>query len=180
MGIWSIEEFNKSVGMSVRRLRHLRGDMSQEQLAEELKARGHQTWSQTTVWSLEMGKRPLKLSEAWVLATIFDVAIEGLIDDGSQVRQAADELELRSMSLRTAAAGVDRAQKRLKSLAEELSLPVSELRLSPSVETLLNSPVGRIATKDLPNDASARVDRPMRPAVKRTASQRPNKPTSDD
>lgn len=45
----------------------LRGEMSQKALAEAMRDRGHK-WSQSTVWAVEKGDRPLKLAEAEDLA----------------------------------------------------------------------------------------------------------------
>ncbi|WP_137652729.1 helix-turn-helix transcriptional regulator [Bifidobacterium moukalabense] len=50
-------------------LLHLRGAMSQDALAEKMRSRGHK-WSKATVWSVEKGERPLKLSEAMDLCSI--------------------------------------------------------------------------------------------------------------
>jgi transcriptional regulator with XRE-family HTH domain len=41
----------------------LRGDLSQKEVAELMRQRGFR-WSQATVWSIEKGERPLRLSEA--------------------------------------------------------------------------------------------------------------------
>ena len=46
-----------------KNLARLRGDMTQKELAAAMKARGCR-WSQTTVWSVENGERPLRLAEA--------------------------------------------------------------------------------------------------------------------
>lgn len=43
--------------------------MSQDALAEKMRSLGHK-WSKATVWSVEKGERPLKLSEAMDLCTI--------------------------------------------------------------------------------------------------------------
>ncbi|MCH9276408.1 helix-turn-helix domain-containing protein [Bifidobacterium amazonense] len=46
-----------------RNLASLRGSLSQEELAARMKQRGYR-WSQSTVWSIERGDRPLRLTEA--------------------------------------------------------------------------------------------------------------------
>jgi len=52
-----------------KNLARLRGDMTQKELAAAMKARGWR-WSQTTVWSVENGERPLRLAEAEDLRSI--------------------------------------------------------------------------------------------------------------
>lgn len=47
----------------------LRGEMSQKALADAMRERGHK-WSQATVWAVEKGDRPLKLTEANDLAGV--------------------------------------------------------------------------------------------------------------
>ncbi len=53
--------------------------MSQKELAERMRDLGWK-WSQSTVWSIEKGERPLRLAEAQDLLPIFDlVSIHELI-----------------------------------------------------------------------------------------------------
>lgn len=52
-----------------RNLVALRSDMTQKALADAMRERGHK-WSQATVWALEKGDRPLKLTEAKDLVEI--------------------------------------------------------------------------------------------------------------
>jgi hypothetical protein len=47
----------------------LRGDKTQQAVADEMRQRGWR-WSQATVWSVEKGERPLRLAEAEDLATV--------------------------------------------------------------------------------------------------------------
>lgn len=47
----------------------LRGDKTQQAVADEMRRRGWR-WSQATVWSVEKGERPLRLAEADDLATV--------------------------------------------------------------------------------------------------------------
>ena len=56
----------------------LRGDMSQKALADAMRERGYK-WSQSTVWSVEKGDRPLKLAEASDLAEVFNSSLDGLL-----------------------------------------------------------------------------------------------------
>lgn len=55
---------------------------SQEWLAEQMRERGHEKWSQSTVWSVEKGKRPLKFSEALDLAQVLGLPDATSLADG--------------------------------------------------------------------------------------------------
>lgn len=46
-----------------RNLTELRGELSQAEIAKAMREKGHK-WSQATVWAIERGERPLRLSEA--------------------------------------------------------------------------------------------------------------------
>lgn len=59
-----------------------RGDMSQKALADAMRDAGYK-WSQSTVWSVEQGTRPLKLAEASVLAGVLDTQVEFLLSPSS-------------------------------------------------------------------------------------------------
>lgn len=48
-----------------------RGEMSQQALADAMREAGHK-WSQSTVWSVEKGDRPLRLTEASDLSRLLD------------------------------------------------------------------------------------------------------------
>lgn len=67
-------ERDKVIGQNVVTLR---GETSQQALAGAMRSRGHR-WSQSTVWSVEKGERPLKLDEAIELAKILACPIEKL------------------------------------------------------------------------------------------------------
>lgn len=56
-----------------RNVQTLRGRRSQADVADAMRARGHK-WSQATVWSIEKGERPLRLSEALDLLDVLDMA----------------------------------------------------------------------------------------------------------
>lgn len=55
-----------------RNLVALRGDLSQKELADRMRKRGFK-WSQATVWAIEKGERPLRLTESAALEAIFDI-----------------------------------------------------------------------------------------------------------
>ena len=58
--------FEEKIGGRAKQYREAAG-LSQEQLAEKMRAVSLR-WSQATVWSVENGSRPLRLSEARALA----------------------------------------------------------------------------------------------------------------
>ena len=57
---------DEQIGKNIRRVR---GDKSQKDVATAMSDRGWK-WSQSTVWSVEKGERPLRVAEAEDLATI--------------------------------------------------------------------------------------------------------------
>ncbi|MEV7800931.1 helix-turn-helix transcriptional regulator [Microbacterium foliorum] len=69
----------KQIGKNIARLR---GEMSQGALALRMKELGHK-WVQSTVSSVENGERPLKLSEASDLSSIFRSDVDDLLEDTS-------------------------------------------------------------------------------------------------
>ncbi|MCM3779877.1 helix-turn-helix domain-containing protein [Microbacterium hydrocarbonoxydans] len=84
-----------------KNLVELRGDRSQKDLADEMRKRGFR-WSQATVWSIEKGERPLRLSEADAVADILGETVNMLVATGEKftvtmlfraVRDPLDEIE---------------------------------------------------------------------------------------
>lgn len=75
----------------------LRGEMSQKALGDAMRERGHK-WSQATVWAVEKGDRPLKLTEAKDLCDVLGVNMAFLLNPPLDVsywrvvRQLADRL----------------------------------------------------------------------------------------
>lgn len=57
-------------------LTRYRGTRSQEEVAEYMRSKGFK-WSQATVWSVEKGKRALRLSEAHALAELLSPGLSG-------------------------------------------------------------------------------------------------------
>lgn len=60
-----------------RSLALFRGDRSQKELGERMAERGWK-WSQSTVWSVESGKRPLRYGEAVDLCGILGISLDQL------------------------------------------------------------------------------------------------------
>lgn len=56
----AVAERNEQIGANVK---SLRGEMSQDELAKRMREYGYK-WSKATVWAIEKGERPLKLTEA--------------------------------------------------------------------------------------------------------------------
>jgi hypothetical protein len=52
--------------------------MTQQALANEMRERGHK-WSQATVWSVEKGERPIRLTEAVDVAEILGLRVDHLL-----------------------------------------------------------------------------------------------------
>lgn len=59
-------------------LAKLRGDRTQQDIAEAMREAGYK-WSQATVWSVEKGERPIRLSEAESLASILKCTIDRML-----------------------------------------------------------------------------------------------------
>lgn len=101
-------EQDKKIGKTIQTLR---GDMSQDALAQRMRERGFK-WSQATVWSVENGDRPLRLTEAMALADIFGLSgIDELSTTDDVIRS---EVALRSdTSAKTTAIECDLAKLEL-------------------------------------------------------------------
>lgn len=67
----------------IRRMAELRADadMSQSELARRMTERGFDTYSQTTVSRTEKGERPIRLTEARVLAEILGSSVAMMVQD---------------------------------------------------------------------------------------------------
>ena len=85
---------NQQIG---RNLQKLRGERSQQRVADYMRDCKHK-WSQSTVWSVEKGDRPLRLTEAKDLAAFLEVQLGDLLDlteediADQKIRRAVDEL----------------------------------------------------------------------------------------
>lgn len=93
---------DKQIGQN---LQQLRGARSQKEIAEAMTELGWK-WSQTTVWSVEQGKRPLRLAEAEDLVRV--LALQSIVSitapagefeylaTRAQLQQAQRELALQA------------------------------------------------------------------------------------
>lgn len=73
---------DKQIGMNLLRLREEAG-MSQKELAAAVKKAGPR-WSQSTVWTVEQGERPLRLTEALLIGNILEINYHSLVRDTEQ------------------------------------------------------------------------------------------------
>lgn len=75
---------DEAIGRNLRKLRKgLKGDTSQDYIAELMRDRGFK-WSQSTVWAVEKGERPLRLSEARALVSALGAYLFDLTGDDLQ------------------------------------------------------------------------------------------------
>lgn len=107
-----------------RNLAQLRGEMSQKELAAEMRRRGWK-WSQATVWSIEKGERPLRLTEAQEVAAIFEADLWLLTLEEATLRatRRVRRVELAERALREAIQEYDEARF---NLAHELDDATSD------------------------------------------------------
>lgn len=89
----------------------LRGDMSQADLASKMRSLYGLQWSQATVWNIERGERPLRLSEAKAVASLLGANVEDLLQDenvnfkralDSKLQEAVEQAEQSKRSGRAA------------------------------------------------------------------------------
>lgn len=125
---------DEAIGKNIARLR---GDMSQAALAEHMKAKGWK-WSQSTVWSVEKGDRPLRLREASDLAVILQASVNDLLRAPyvlDVVKRINEEIADLRVEHRAMSELVERMILERLSL-ESLTIPdPPELAPSPEVET---------------------------------------------
>lgn len=95
------DDIDRSIGAIIQRLRESAG-ISQAGLAKQLSADGLR-WTQGTLSRVENGERPIKLSEAAVLARRLRVSVSGLLpgEDMTSFSIASfSDLEIARESLR--------------------------------------------------------------------------------
>lgn len=83
----------------------LRGDMSQADLASKMRAEKGHPWSQATVWNIEKGDRPLRLTEAKDLSELLGFSLSLLFQPPREHRYKAEaEESLRNVASKHSAA----------------------------------------------------------------------------
>lgn len=131
-----------------RNIARLRGDRTQQSVAEEMRAWGWR-WSQATVWSVETGERPLKYWEVVDLARVLEVPVEAFTSESELMDElwAAENEHSESVGeLMTASILYLESQEELRQVlrrAEE-SGEVPEERLA-RVRVLLATPLEAFA-----------------------------------
>lgn len=81
-----------------RNVTRLRGGGSQKDLADAMRKKGFR-WSQATVWAVEKGERPLRLTEADALGQVFGIHHQMLLSTGDhldltlQLREFGERLD---------------------------------------------------------------------------------------
>ncbi|WP_146243319.1 hypothetical protein [Curtobacterium sp. MCBD17_021] len=123
-----MSERDELIGRNVVRLR---GDRAQKDVADAMRQRGHK-WSQATVWSVEKGERPLRLTEADDLVNVLGYP---------SVRLSAPDAETRGWAmlreLRAAESELERAVERYIEAQDQLAFAVSEGMISGRVAQLI-------------------------------------------
>lgn len=111
------------------RLQALRGPvLSQAGVAQAMKDRGHDKWSQATVWSVEAGKRPLRLSEAVSLASILSADVGDLVQSTeagvtiAQLREAVLDVDRIAEAVTSASVQFEDARTQLRGLVRDIEI----------------------------------------------------------
>lgn len=123
---------DQTIGENIARIR---GNLSQQALADLMRERGHD-WTQATVWAVEKGRRPIRLAEAEVLAGILQVDISSLLELPTWIAllNAVDNLAQAENDLRDAA---ERYERSMYSVAYYADLLLEHDTMSRDVETAL-------------------------------------------
>jgi hypothetical protein len=126
---------DKRVGETLRRLR---GERSQQELAAFMREQGWGKWSQSTVWSVEKGDRPLRLLEAVDLARFLGVRLEDLTRNANQeVLHRGHEVERWLVALEKDLALLSQAQEALEAAIAERA-EVTDEPLPEGIEGLVS------------------------------------------
>lgn len=126
-----------------RNLVRLRGDMSQKDVAEQMRRRGFK-WSQATVWSVERGERPLRLAEADALSEF--LAMSNLYSLTSNrttfnIRLSTSKIDAARVRLEEAAQEIVTVQRELARLMGLMDLEeVDDRTLQNAVNLMTHSP----------------------------------------
>jgi septal ring factor EnvC (AmiA/AmiB activator) len=128
-----------------RMVAQLRGDRTQQAVADAMRKRGW-PWSQATVWSVEKGERPLKLREAAVLALVLGTSVEALI-------QIEAELVLLSQRLAGVLENTAALRQEIADHKRELAKTEARLRSAEQERNELEQSI-RIASGELKTSSS--------------------------
>lgn len=84
---------DEQIGANLIRIRH---GMSQKDLADAMRARGFK-WSQATVWAVEKGERPLRLTEAEGLGAVLGINPDLLLATPEELDLHADVVDFANL-----------------------------------------------------------------------------------
>lgn len=87
-----MDQVDQNVAANVRRLRELAG-LKQAELVDQLRKDGLEDWHPTTLSRTESGERPVRLSEAHVLARVLGVSVADLGIGFSPEARAVEDME---------------------------------------------------------------------------------------
>jgi transcriptional regulator with XRE-family HTH domain len=106
-------DFDERVGANIRRIREAKG-FSQADLADELGRRGGLNWPQQTIARVEAGTRPLKFSEAIVIAETLEVDLGRLSEyfANEEIAAIATEILQRMAAIARTKKGMDDLRER--------------------------------------------------------------------
>jgi hypothetical protein len=162
---------DKQIGQNLIRLR---GGRSQQDVADEMRELGWR-WSQATVWSVEKGERPLRLSEAGDLASVLHVEPMDFMqtEDFTSVEDAVHGVTRMGAVLTSAVDGyMDHwstllsAVERHGVLPKDLTDVIERLRLTPEL-------LASMAQEDRPVDWIHELIEKAREAIRREHSETP-------
>ena len=152
-------------------IRRARGGTSQDALADAMKARGHDKWSQSTVWAIEKGNRPLRLTEAEdIAATLGLASVVELLREPHvaklirALRANLDTIERLAHEIRALLRELHNAQSRLRVQLDDPALPDV-----PELADRINW-AWHLAPADwIPHQTSGRSSEPPPPTQRRAA-----------
>ncbi|MFH7324790.1 hypothetical protein [Aeromicrobium sp. JJY06] len=118
------KQIDVEIGKAVERARD---PLSQKELADQMRGLGHK-WSQATVWAVEKGDRPLKLSEAFDLSNLFHIAIEELLASAEETWEAEWAMRSIGSRLEHEVRALGTAVEQLRDVAEQFEVNLESSR----------------------------------------------------
>jgi len=140
-----------------RNLARFRGQRPQKDVADAMRERGHK-WSQATVWAVEKGDRPLRLTEAQDVMRILGMHTWDLTrtDSRAGLALALRDMNTTSRKLREIAQEYLRAQMLVASYADVLEEHAED---GLGLESLLEDTTAWLSTSPEAEVTSARKER---------------------
>jgi transcriptional regulator with XRE-family HTH domain len=139
---FDVTDEDRLIGTNLARLRASR---SQAEVAVLMKDAGWK-WSQTTVWKVESGERPLRLTEARALAEVLHVTVDEFFETPLRVElgDALNHLDERRVELRAAVRDYEEVQTEVAQLADRIERS-DETGLDPRTTIRVESALRRSA-----------------------------------